>query len=166
MLYENSSSKLQQSETLQRYLPKYALIVVLFASCAAAQTKPAASNAKDQSEGLIYSVKGPDLFRVHCAACHGEDAKGDGPVAADLKTKVPDLTVLAKNNGGQFPTDRVRKMISGDETLAAHGSREMPVFGPIFRKVEPYESLNQGQQDLATVRLDNLIAYLQLIQRK
>ena len=66
---------------------------------ASAQTAPA---TKEQLETLIYSVKGPDLFRAHCAACHGFDAKGGGPMAAALKGKVPDLTVLAKNNKGMF----------------------------------------------------------------
>ena len=72
-------------------------------------------------------MKGPELFRVHCAACHGEDAKGGGPMASTLKANVPDLTVLAKNHGGQFPTSSVRRMIAGDEILASHGSREMPI---------------------------------------
>jgi mono/diheme cytochrome c family protein len=95
-----------------------------------AQTTP----QTQELERLIYSVKGPELFRAHCAACHGEDAKGDGPMARALKTTVPDLTVLAKNHGGQFPTQSVRKVIAGEEILASHGSREMPIWGPSFIK--------------------------------
>src|ERR1035437_3577167 len=85
---------------------------VVSGASARAQTKP---RTRSQYERLIYSVKGPDLFRAHCAACHGSDGKGGGPVAPALKAKVPDLTVLAKNNGGKFPTARVRQFISGDE---------------------------------------------------
>src|ERR1700683_1638348 len=66
-------------------------------------TPQAAPKTTEQLESLIYSVKGPDLFRVYCAVCHGSDAKGNGPLASGLKAKVPDLTVLAKTNGGQFP---------------------------------------------------------------
>jgi mono/diheme cytochrome c family protein len=137
---------------------KFALGVFLL-SCglAAAQTKPA---PQKQYEELIYSVRGPDLYRAHCAACHGSGGKGNGPAAASLKTKPADLTLLARNNGGQFPTQRIRKFISGDEpTLLAHGSREMPVWGPIFHQIEE-------DQDFGNVRLQNLIKYLETIQQK
>ena len=56
-------------------------------------------------------------FARSCAVCHGSDAKGNGPYTPYLKMTPPDLTVLAKKNGGVFPTERV------------HGSREMPVWG-------------------------------------
>jgi mono/diheme cytochrome c family protein len=108
-------------------------------------------------EQLIYTLKGPELFRAHCAPCHGEDAKGDGPMAAILKTSVPDLTVLAKNHGGQFPAEGVRRMIAGGEISASHGSREMPIWGPIFHQIE-------WDQDLGNVRLENLVKYLESIQ--
>lgn len=164
------STKPKLSDVKRRSLLGFGLTCALLAaSAAAAQTQPSTSQTKggkgQQPEVLLYSVKGPDLFRDHCAACHGADAKGNGPAASALKAKVPDLTMLAKNNGGQFPAAGVRKVISGDEVLASHGSREMPIFGPIFHRIEPYEGLNPNS-DLANVRLDNLVAYLQSIQRK
>lgn len=106
---------------------------------------------------LIRSVKGPDLFRAYCASCHGVNARGNGPAAPALKVKVPDLTVLAKNNGGRFPEDRVRKTIMGDDAIAAHGSREMPIWGPVFHQIE--EDVDRGP-----VRLANLVQYLKSIQ--
>jgi mono/diheme cytochrome c family protein len=106
---------------------------------------------------LIRSTNGPDLFRAYCASCHGMDAKGNGPAAVALKAKVPDLTVLAKNNLGQFPDVRVRRAIMGDDVIAAHGSREMPIWGPIFHQIE--EDVDRGN-----VRLDNLVKYLRSIQ--
>jgi len=106
---------------------------------------------------LIRSVKGPDLFRAYCASCHGGDAKGHGPAAPALKPKVPDLTVLARNNGGRFPEDRMRKTIMGDDVIAAHGSREMPIWGPVFHQIE--EDVDRGP-----VRLANLVQYLKSIQ--
>ncbi len=121
-----------------------------------AQTNPAAAKPY---EHLIYPLKGPDLFRAHCAPCHGLDGKGDGPVASTLKTKPADLTVLAKNNGAKFPAERASKFISGDEAVAAHGTREMPVWGPIFHQVE-------ADQDFGNVRLQNLVKYLETIQQK
>jgi len=139
-------------------LPPLAVsIVLIFAVTAGAQAKP---DARKQFEQLIYSVKGPDLYRAHCASCHGSEGKGNGPVASDLKTKPADLTVFAKNNGGKFPAERIRKFISGDEpSLISHGSREMPIWGPIFHQVE-------DDQDLGNVRLQNLINYLETIQQK
>jgi hypothetical protein len=61
----------------------------------------------EQQVQLIDSVEGVDLFRQYCASCHGLDAKGSGIMASALKTKVADLTVLAKNNRRQFPAARV-----------------------------------------------------------
>jgi mono/diheme cytochrome c family protein len=60
-------------------------------------------NRREQLEKLIYSVKGSDLFRAHCAPCHDENGDGLGPLAPALKNKVPDLRVLAANNKGIFP---------------------------------------------------------------
>jgi mono/diheme cytochrome c family protein len=135
----------------------FAIVSLLFSSLPAnAQTK---SESQKEYERLIYSVKGPDLFRAHCAPCHGSDAKGGGPIAPTLKTKPADLTVIAKNSGGKFPSARVIKIISGDEVLASHGSRDMPVWGPIFHQIE-------GDQDFGNVRLQNLIKYLESIQQK
>jgi mono/diheme cytochrome c family protein len=133
---------------------------VLASLHAAPQTAPdTPEKTKDQLEQLIYSVKGPDLFRAHCAACHGSDAAGNGPLASALKAKPADLTVLAKNNRGQFPSSRVRKAITGDDVLASHGSREMPIWGPIFHQIE-------SDQDFANVRLKNLVKYVESIQQK
>lgn len=130
--------------------------LVLAGISAPAQTEP---QTKEQLETLIYSVKGPDLFQAHCAACHGLDGKGNGPMAPALKAKVPDLTVLARKNKGQFPTDRVQKVILGGETSASHGSRQMPVWGPIFHQIE-------NDQDFGNVRVANLTKYLESIQQK
>jgi mono/diheme cytochrome c family protein len=127
---------------------------ILADAAATAQTKP---GTPSPSESLIYSLKGPDLFRAYCATCHGSSGKGGGPTARALKAKVPDLTLLAKNNEGQFPSARVLKIIAGDEVLASHGSREMPIWGPIFHQIE-------SDQDFGNVRLENLVKYLESVQ--
>lgn len=128
-----------------------------------AQNKPEAKSSPAVSaknyERLIFSVRGPDLYHAHCAPCHGAGGKGDGPVASNLKSKPADLTLLAKNNSGKFPADRVGKFISGDQVIASHGSREMPIWGPIFHQIEE-------DQDFGNVRLQNLVKYLETIQVK
>jgi mono/diheme cytochrome c family protein len=114
-------------------------------------------NPEEQFTQLIQPVGGPDLFRAYCAPCHGLDAKGAGPAAAALKARVPDLTLLASRNQGQFPAPYVRKMILGDQEVPAHGSREMPIWGPIFHQVE-------RDMDWGNVRVTNLVAYVRSIQ--
>jgi mono/diheme cytochrome c family protein len=112
-----------------------------------------------QAEPLIGSLKGSDLFRAYCAPCHGDDGKGNGPVAGALNTKPTDLTTIASRNGGVFPTQRVSKSIAGDDLVLAHGSREMPIWGPIFHQVE-------WDKDLGNVRLQNVVKYVESIQKK
>lgn len=70
---------------------------------------------------------------------------------------MPDLTLLARNNGGRFPYNRVRNTIMGEDMFASHGSREMPVWGPIFHQIE-------WDVDRGNVRGENLVKYLESIQ--
>jgi mono/diheme cytochrome c family protein len=78
-------------------------------------------------------------------------------MAPMLKATVPDLTAIARTNGGVFPEARVRRIIMGEGMIASHGSREMPVWGPIFHQIE--EDVDRGN-----VRLENLVTYLESIQ--
>jgi mono/diheme cytochrome c family protein len=128
---------------------------ILLASLALAQNP----GAPPQDAPLIGSIQGPDLYRSYCAVCHGADATGHGPMAPSLKTPPPDLTRLAARNGGLFPRDQVRRIISGEQTQASHGTREMPLWGPIFSQVT-------RDVDLGRVRVDNLARYLEELQRK
>jgi len=105
------------------------------------------------------SMYGPDLYRMYCAACHGRDGKGQGPVAAALKVPPPDLTVLSRRQKGVFPAFEVETIITGPATVAAHGSDEMPVWGPIFRALDASDAR-------AKARIKNLVAYVQSIQLK
>jgi len=116
------------------------------------------SGANNKSEvRLIDSIQGPDLFRAYCASCHGADAKGHGPVAPALRAAPADLTRIAIRNHGVFPMERIQKVILGEGTTGGHGSREMPVWGPIFSQVT-------RDVDLGRVRVDNLARYLRDIQ--
>ena len=75
---------------------------------------------------------GEQTFQTHCASCHGPLAEGDGPIAGTLNAPVPNLRMLSQRNGGTFPTDAVASYIDGRSYPAAHGTREMPVWGPVF----------------------------------
>src|SRR5689334_1116560 len=73
------------------------------------------------------TLNGVDLFKEYCAVCHGNDAKGSGPAADALKKRPADLTQLTRKNGGTFPELHVMNFIKGQDVVAAHGSRDMPV---------------------------------------
>ena len=97
-------------------------------------------------------------YQSSCAACHGVDAKGDGPVSKELKTHPADLTVLAKNNNGVFPYDMVYQVIDGrNSKIGSHGTREMPVWGYRFG---PKHAMRFKKRILA------VIDYLKSIQEK
>ena len=96
---------------------------------------------------------GKTEFLSSCAACHGADGKGNGPMSAELKVAPPNLTVLAKKNNGVFPVSAVYEMIDGRHPVAAHGTRDMPIWG--LR----YIPSSQG-------RILALVDYLSRIQEK
>jgi mono/diheme cytochrome c family protein len=121
----------------------------------------ASAQITDQRQPSIRPVDGASIFRNYCAACHGLDGRGKGPVSKVLKREVPDLTRLSQRNHGAFPALHVRYtiMFGADDVLPVHGSKEMPIWGPIFHKIEL-------DQDLGYVRLENVTKYLESIQRK
>ncbi|MBZ5689996.1 MAG: cytochrome c [Acidobacteriia bacterium] len=116
---------------------------------------------REQQPPPIRPVEGANIFQDFCAACHGHAGRGKGPVSPSLKKAVPDLTRLSRQNGGQFPATRVRNtlMFGGDQPQSAHGSKVMPIWGPIFHQIE-------FDRDLGNVRLENVVKYLESIQRK
>jgi len=108
---------------------------------------------------IIQSLAGRDLFDFYCATCHGRDGKGGGPVAAALKVPPPDLTQFARANGGVFPRRRVELFVmhGGNVQAPAHGSSEMPVWGPVFLGLDRSDTL-------ATVRIANVVDYVGSLQ--
>jgi len=107
---------------------------------------------------------GKHLFIKYCATCHGREAKGDGPMAAALKTKPPDLTQLAKRHGGSFPYVDVLDILDGTAPYPAHGNAEMPAWGQTFQSDEPGASGSAMEQAAVRGRLMLLTDYLRSIQ--
>lgn len=104
---------------------------------------------------------GSGMFREYCAVCHGADGKGGGPASAALKTPPTALTTLTIANGGKFPADKVSAILSGQgQGTPAHGSREMPIWGTVFRSLESPSSAVIGVKQ----RIANLTRYLESIQ--
>lgn len=130
----------------------------------------AAAQADDLDVGKLE-------FQSSCASCHGADAKGKGPVSDQLKVPPPDLTILAKNNNGVFPTNTVYETIDGRKTISAHGTREMPIWGERFNPImnlphivdPPYDALDPSRELREVVvrtRILAIIDYLSRIQQK
>jgi mono/diheme cytochrome c family protein len=108
---------------------------------------------------IIHSMSGHDLFDFYCATCHGRDGKGNGPVAAALKTPPPDLTTMTVRSGGSFPRAHVEEYVTHGGAVAAHGTAEMPVWGPVFRGLDVSDTL-------ATVRIGNVVTYIESLQKR
>lgn len=110
---------------------------------------------------IVSSMYGRDLFEFYCASCHGRDGHGSGPVAPALRVAPTDLTTIAARNAGTFPHARVESFVTGDQDhlLPAHGSKDMPVWGPIFRALDANDTANR-------VRIANIVGYLESIQAK
>ena len=71
---------------------------------------------------------GAALYETDCAGCHGADARGGA--AALGESAGPDLTRLARDNGGEFPAVYVMSTIDGYAREETHGP--MPIFGELI----------------------------------
>jgi mono/diheme cytochrome c family protein len=102
---------------------------------------------------------GEGMFNTYCAVCHGKDGKGDGPAASEFKIPPANLTLLSVNNNGKFPADHVAETIrTGPRDAKAHGSRDMPVWGPVFSSM--------GGSAQVLLRIHNLTTYVESLQAK
>lgn len=110
----------------------------------------------------ISGYTGAEAYQRFCASCHGKGGEGDGPVAATLKIAVPDLRMLSRRRGGQFPKDLLRRVIDGTEIRQPHGPRDMPVWGREFWVAQGADE--KARQESAAL-IDRLVEYLSSIQR-
>jgi mono/diheme cytochrome c family protein len=117
----------------------------------------AQTTIKKTTAPRVQSVEGVDTFKAYCTSCHGLQAKGDGPAAMALKKAPADLTTIAKRNGGKFSAADVENVIMGTSVMAAHGSRDMPIWGPVFQTLAPDNSVMK-------LRVANLVGYIKSIQ--
>jgi mono/diheme cytochrome c family protein len=102
---------------------------------------------------------GEAMYVSYCASCHGEHLRGDGPVAQVIKGQIPDLATLKARNGGQFPYLMVVESIKGDPETPAHGTADMPVWGPVLRQ------LSHRSEAEMELRVHNLADYIESMQK-
>jgi mono/diheme cytochrome c family protein len=127
------------------------IVGVLFVSACASTSAPD-----------TRKMSGMEMYQQLCSSCHGVSAHGDGPVSSLLKIAVPDLTRLAQREGGEFPTEDVRRTIDGRWDRRAHGARDMPVWGwQLYDSSAANDAAERAQVDSMIGRL---VDYLRSIQ--
>jgi hypothetical protein len=110
---------------------------------------------------------GRAAYLRYCAACHGVQAKGDGIVSSFMRPTPPDLTTIARRNGGPFPTEEVEKIVDGREMLHAHGTPTMPVWGTILSQNLGSRGIQRpGIERRVLGQILDLVEYLRTIQEK
>ncbi len=117
-------------------------------------------------ESMQVASTGPDdeggrLFRTYCSSCHGVAGRGDGPMVGQLRRMPPDLTKFTANNGGVFPSERVYRIVDGRD-VAAHGDREMPVWGDAFKATRGGDLPPERVKE----RIEAIVRYLEGIQER
>ncbi len=134
---------------------------------------PSASATKAVTAPALASAelaKAAEDFTTYCSVCHGRDARGNGPVAKELKTPPADLTGIAARAGGEFQADMVFKAIEGLDMPIAHGTSEMPIWGALFVRQAVGEGVliedAKTAARVATDRIKRLVRYLESIQEK
>ena len=130
------------------------VVVALALACGTAGAQPKIE------KGAIKPVPASDaqkMFDTYCAVCHGKEGKGNGPAAQSLKKAPADLTKISERNAGSFPEVRVKRYIEGLDEVAAHGTRDMPMWGGLFSSLD---------RDTTQIRIQGLSDYLKGIQTK
>jgi mono/diheme cytochrome c family protein len=154
---ENSQTEVTMFLTARRTFLVLVAVSVSTVTLGLAQEKKVIEKKPIQQTS---AASGKEMFISYCATCHGKDGKGDGPAAAALKSPPADLTTLAKRHDGKFPEAYVGNTLRSGVSGGAHGSTDMPIWGPLFA------SVSGRDQAIVNMRIGNLIRYLESIQAK
>jgi mono/diheme cytochrome c family protein len=135
------------------------LAALLLLGTTVAMGQEAKKTIKRGSAPVTSAASGEEMFNTYCAVCHGKAGKGDGPAASEFKIPPANLTLLAANNNGKFPSEHVAETIRvGPRDAKAHGSTDMPVWGRVFASMSP--------SGLVELRINNLTKYVESLQAK
>ena len=140
------------TDVLSRALP--------YALAAAMSLLGAPARAEEPSDVSAAVRPGAATYKTHCASCHGQKARGDGPMADQLRFAPADLTRIARRNRGRFDSDKVYQVIDGRHPLKGHGGTDMPIWGDAF--LESHEGYSA---DKVKEKISELVQYLSSIQQ-
>ena len=121
----------------------------------------AARQSADRAPDQPSIAGGASLYRLYCAVCHGESARGDGPLATSMRRRPADLTEILKRNQGVYPRELVFRIIDGRQPLRGHGGPDMPAWGDAFTR-----SIEGSSPEAVKARIESLVAYLESIQAR
>ncbi|MGD1095809.1 MAG: c-type cytochrome [Bryobacteraceae bacterium] len=140
-------------------MPTGNIVTVIALLVASAIVGAAQTTIQKVPPKAVSPADGKAMFMEYCAVCHGTEGKGNGPAAAALKKAPADLTQLAAHaSDGKFPAVHVSRFIGGDDAVQAHGTRDMPIWGDVFKSM--------NDRTTATQRVSNLTDYVKSIQAK
>jgi mono/diheme cytochrome c family protein len=142
------------------------LFVLLFLTVTSTLAQQSQTAIKKAPIQRTSADSGEEMFNAYCAVCHGKGAKGDGPAAVELKVPPANLTTLAQRHGGKFPTDYVVTVLrNGVQEAKAHGSKDMPVWGPLFGSIGGGTTSRVASPE-TNLRIQNLSRYIESLQAK
>jgi cytochrome c553 len=144
-----------------------AILITVPIALLAGQSSGQEATTSGESEARVKKMPAPytrassgkDMYVAYCASCHGMDGRGNGPAASALTPVPTDLTQLAARNKGRFPENHVSQTIKGDVNTPGHGSKDMPVWGPIFASMET------SSDGVVQLRIRNLTKYIASLQQ-
>ncbi len=111
--------------------------------------------------GGVEAVSGAYAYRTYCASCHGPGGKGDGPLAENLRFTPPDLSLIARRHGGEYPAETVHRIVDGRSPLPGHGGPDMPIWGDAFKNPET------GFDDASVkAKIRAVVEYVRTLQAK
>jgi mono/diheme cytochrome c family protein len=125
----------------------------------------AAPPAAAQQAGDLQPHFGRQIYRLFCVGCHGDDGRGNGEVAVAFAIPVGDLTLIARNNGGEFPAAEVSAAIAGTSEVSGHKAFAMQPWAKMFAEEFERFATEMAVNQLVSRRIDHIVAYLESIQR-
>jgi mono/diheme cytochrome c family protein len=135
-------------------------LVVASGLCLAQDKSGQKPEVKQTTIKQTSPVSGKEMFVEYCAPCHGAEGKGNGPAAGAMKSQPTDLTQLAKKHEGKYPANSVASVLKFGGGPGAHGSADMPVWGPLL------QSLDKFHDAVVQQRISNLVSYIESLQAK
>src|SRR5512135_814625 len=139
------------------------LCALLFLTATLAMAQETKKTIKKVPMKPTSAASGEEMYISYCAACHGTSGKGDGPAASEFKTPPTNLTIICpKSQCGKFPDGYIAQVIeTGPQNAKAHGSKDMPTWGPLFGSLSRASSTKSAEVKL---RINNLSDYIESLQ--